>query len=150
MKETQSMQKKDLMKGLLVLVLITALLAACNALSAGPVSPEPGVTHSGTISMDKAQTARISLQVSDDGQAIESVNVAFTDLKCEGFSAGSTSSTAGTQTPIVDGKFEIKSSNIGSISGQFKSPTSVEGSIQLAFFEGKAECGTWEWSAIGE
>lgn len=144
------MQKRNFLKGLPVLVIIMVFLAACSGLPAGPVTPQPGVTLSGTISMDRANTARITLQVSDDGQAIESVNVTFTDIECDGFSAGSTSSTAGTQTPIVDGKFEIKSSNIGSISGQFKSPTSVEGSIQLAFFEGKAQCGTWEWSASGE
>jgi len=137
------MQNKSFLNVALILFLLSAFLAACG----GPVNPKPGATFSGVISMDKAKNARITLQVSEDGQTIESVNVAFTDLKCDGFSAGNTSSTVGTRTPIVNGKFEIKSSNIGAISGQFKSPTSVEGSIQLAFFEGKTECGTWKWSA---
>ena len=140
------MNKRINLMRLGILFLLTAFIAACG----GPVNPKPGATFSGDISMDKAKTARITLQVSEDGQAIESVNVTFAELKCDGFSAGSTSSTAGTHTSIVDGRFEIKSSNIGAISGQFKSPTSVEGSIQLAFFEGKTECGTWEWSATGE
>ena len=56
---------------------------------------------------------------------------------------------ASSHTPIVDGKFEFKSSNIGEISGQFKSPTTAKGTAHLAFFDGKAECGTWEWNATG-
>ncbi len=140
------MSNQNVLKRVMILVLITACLAACNALSAGPVNPKPGATLSGTITMDRAKTAHVTLKVSDDGKAIESVHFEFAELKCEGFSAGSSSSTTTSQSPIVDGKFEFKSSD-GVITGQFKSPTSAQGTIHVAFYDGQAECGTWEWSA---
>ncbi|MBU0494406.1 MAG: hypothetical protein KKA73_25710 [Chloroflexi bacterium] len=99
--------------------------------------------------MDRAQSAQITLKVSADGQTIESVSVSFTELKCEGFSAGSSSTTVTARAPITDAKFEFKPSNIGEISGRFTSSMAAQGTIHLAFFEGKAECGTWEWSATG-
>jgi hypothetical protein len=100
--------------------------------------------------MDAAKTAQISLKISDDGLTIEQVGVAFTEIKCEGFSAGSSSSTVSGQTPVTDGVFVFKSSNIGEINGQFTSATAAKGTIHLAFYDGNAECGTWDWSATGK
>jgi hypothetical protein len=127
------------------LVLIFLLLAAC-----GPVSPQPGAQLDGTITMDKAESARISLTVSKDGLAIESVSVSFTEIKCEGFSAGSTSTTITSISPITDGGFEFISSDLGEITGKFTSPNAARGTFHLVFFNGGVDCGTWEWSAGGE
>ena len=143
------MRNRNLLQRVVILILITASFIACNVLSAAPAKPKAGATLVGTIAMDRAKSAQITLKVSDDGQTIEWVSVAFTELKCEGFSAGSSSTMVTGYVPILDGKFEFKSSDIGEISGQFKSPTAVQGTVHLAFFDGKAECGTWEWSATG-
>lgn len=133
------------LRSLAALFLMTALLTACGARA----NPKPGASLSGTIEMQGAKSANISLRVSQDGQSIESVSVAFTELKCEAFSAGSSSSTVSARAPIASGKFQFKHSNIGEISGQFTSPTSARGTAHLLFFDGKAECGTWNWSATG-
>jgi hypothetical protein len=143
------MRNRNSLQCAVILILITASLVACDALPAAPAEPKPGATLAGTIAMDRAKSAQISLKVSDDGRTIEWVSVAFTELACEGFSAGSSSTKETGQFPITDGKIEFKSSNIGEISGQFTSPTAVQGTVHLAFFDGKAECGTWEWSATG-
>ena len=126
---------------LVILVLVLFLTSGCS------VNPKPGATFSGTISMDRAQNAQITLKVSDDGKTIEQVSVMFTDLKCEGYSSGRSSTTVSTSAPIAGGKFDFKLYDTGEISGQFKSPNEVQGTIHLAFFESKIECGTWDWSA---
>lgn len=143
------MRNRNPLQCVVILILITASLIACNVLPAAPAKPKPGATLVGTITMDRVKSAQIALKVSDDGQTIEWVSVTFTELKCERFSAGSSSTKVTGQVPITDGKFEFKSSDIGEISGQFTSPTAVQGTVHLAFFDGKAECGTWEWSATG-
>jgi hypothetical protein len=99
--------------------------------------------------MDRADSAQISLTVSADGQAVESVELSFTNLKCEGFSAGSSFSSSSSFAPIMDGKFEFEASD-AVVNGQFKTPTEAEGTIHVAFNDGLSECGTWEWSAAGE
>ena len=58
--------------------------------------------------MATASNARITLKVSEDGRMIQSVSVDFTNLKCEGFSAGSISTEEGGNHPILDDKFEIE------------------------------------------
>ena len=125
---------------------LAVVLSACQ-----PVQPEPGTTLSGTIAMgDKAETANLTLKVSDDGKAIVSARVDFTQITCESFSGGSmTSQNEGLNAPITDGQFEIKSSSIGEISGKFTASTAAQGTIHLLFkpgFGGEIECGTWEWS----
>jgi len=139
------MNRKINLMRLGILLLLSTCLAAC----AGPVNPKPGATLSGIISIDRAKSGRISVKVSDDGAAVEQVSVSFTDIECEGFSAGSSSTTVGSRTPIVDGKFMFKSSSIGEVNGQFKSPTEIKGTLHLAFYDGQVECGTWDWS-VGE
>ena len=131
------------------MTLVFLLLVGCGAPAATPSPPKPGATLVGTIAMERAKSAQITLKVSDDGQTIEWVSAAFTELKCEGFSAGSSSTKVTGRAPITDGKFEFKSSNIGEISGQFTSPTAAQGTAHLVFVNGKAECGTWQWSATG-
>jgi hypothetical protein len=152
------MRNRNQRQCVVILILITASLIACGVLPATPATPatpttpakpQPGATIVGTIAMDRAKSAQMTLKVSDDGQMIESVRVMFTELKCEGFSAGTSSTMVTVRAPITDGKFEFKSSDIGEISGQFASPTAVQGTVHLAFFDGKAECGTWEWSTTG-
>ena len=92
----------------------------------------PSVTLIGKIIMNRAKNAQITLRVSADGKLIEGLGFSFTDLKCEGFSAGSSSTEMTMQEPIIDGKFEF-SCSVGVISGQFTSPTAVQGSIHLKF-----------------
>lgn len=144
------MDKKNRTPTAVILVLITASLFSCAKQPPEPIKPQPGATLVGAIAMDRAKSAQIRLKVSADGQTIESVSLAFTELQCEGFSAGSSSTTTSTRAAITDGNFELKPSNIGEIRGQFTSPTAAKGTIHLAFFDGKAECGTWDWSAAGE
>jgi len=112
----------------------------------------PSVTLVGKITMDSAKIAQITLKVSADGKLIEGLGFSFTELKCEGFSAGSMSTEMTTRESVTDGKFEF-SSSFGVISGRFTSPTAVKGSIHLKFNQkpiGEFECGTWEWSAKGK
>ena len=112
----------------------------------------PSVTLVGKIAMNRAKSAQITLRVSADGKLIEGLGFSFTELRCEGFSAGSSSTEMTMQEPIIDGKFEF-SSSVGVISGQFTSPTAVQGSIHLRFNQkpiGEFECGTWDWSAKGK
>jgi len=134
---------------MMAMTLVFLLLVGCSAPAAKPSPPKPGATLTGTITMDRAKSAQITFKVSDDGQTIEWVSAAFTELKCEGFSAGSTSTKVTGRAAITDGKFEFKSPSIGEISGQFTSPTAAEGTAHLVFVNGKAECGTWKWGATG-
>jgi hypothetical protein len=118
-----------------------------------PSIAKPGATLVGTIAMATASSARITLKVSEDGRTIQSVSLAFTGLKCEGFSADSISTEAGGKFPILEDKFEVESSSIGKINGLFSSPTKAAGSYHVLLnlgFGGAIECGTWPWSATGE
>ena len=110
------------------MVLVLLMLAACGGKSA---SPKPGASFVGKIAMDTAKSAQINFKISADGQSIESLGFASTEIKCGGFSAGSTSSNTTGQYPVLDGKIEIKSSGIGDITGRFTSPTKAEGSIHI-------------------
>jgi hypothetical protein len=118
-----------------------------------PSMAKPGVTLAGTIAMATASSARITFKVSEDGRTIQSVSLAFTGLKCEGFSADSISTEAGGKYPILEDKFEVESSSIGKVNGRFSSPTKAAGSYHVLLnlgFGGAIECGTWDWSATGE
>jgi hypothetical protein len=135
---------------LLAMALVLLLLMACGGKSA---SPKPGATFVGKIAMDTAKSAQINFKISADGQSIESLGFSSTEIKCGGFSAGSTSSNASGQYPVMDGKIEIKSSSIGDITGRFTSPTKAEGSIHVlldAGMGGSIDCGTWDWSTTSE
>ena len=132
------------------MVLVLLLLVACGGKSA---SPKPGATFIGKIAMNTAKSAQINFKISADGQSIESLGFASTEIKCGGFSAGSTSSNTSGQYPVMDGRIEIKSSSIGDITGRFTSPTKAEGSIHLlldAGMGGSIDCGTWDFSAAAE
>ncbi len=120
------------------------LLTACAA-----ADPDPGVVLRGSIDTKNAASATISLKVSEDGGFIESISLGFTDLKCEGFSAGSYSTMTSMKTPITDGTFTI-TGEFGEVKGSFTSGSSAKGTIHLALFDGKAECGTADWSAKGD
>jgi hypothetical protein len=99
--------------------------------------------------MDKAKTAVLTLKVSADGSAVVSLSAAFTEVKCDGFSAGSITTKDESSHPITGGKLEISSSSLGKITGQFTSSTAANGSIELTINPGigsKIPCGTWNWS----
>ncbi len=128
---------------LLAAVILLLVLSGCGAKT---VTPKAGAVFSGSIEMESAKTAQISLKVSQDSLSIEQVGLSFTELDCQGFSAGSSMTTVSTMVPITDGSFVYKSDDIGEISGKFTSPTKAEGSAHLAFYGGQAECGTWNWS----
>ncbi len=133
----------------LTAALAAALLVGCGAST--PPTPKPGATLSGPIEMgNKATTAVITLQVSDDGSAITSMSASFTDLKCEGFSAGSMTTQAKSTHPISGGTLQVDSSSLGKVTGTFTSPTAIAGSIELTINPGIGSpipCGTWDWSA---
>jgi hypothetical protein len=165
------MRYQNFFKGMMGIALTLLLLAGCIAQnethvreSATPlpptatpvppaVNPQPGVSLVGAILMDNAKTTTISLKVSADGQNIESVGFATSELKCGGFSAGSISSSASGQYPILKGKITINSSGFGDITGRFTSPAKAEGSIHVIMSggpTGSVDCGTWDWSAASE
>jgi len=133
----------------LIAALAALLLVGCGAST--PPTPNPGATLSGPIEMgDKAATAEITLQVSDDGSAITSMSAFFTDVKCDGFSAGSIMSQDGSTHPISGGALQVDSRSLGKLTGTFTSPTAVAGSIELTINPGIGSpipCGTWDWSA---
>ena len=132
------------------MALVLLLLAGCGTQSA---SPKPGARFAGKIAMDTAKTAQITFEISADGQSIVSLGFSGTEIKCGGFSAGSTSSNTSGQYPVMEGKIEIKSSGIGDITGRFTSPTKAEGSIHIMLGSGMGsaiDCGTWNWSATGD
>jgi len=122
-----------------------------------PLPPYAGATFVGTFDMgDKAQKAELSLKASEDGQAFVYVKLDFTDITCEGFTSGFTKASVKIEndkivSPITDGNFEIKMSNLAEIVGSFEGPTALKGTIHLMGTSGAldmpAECGTWEWTA---
>ena len=118
------------------------------------IQPNPGATLSGPIEMGgKAATAVITLKVSDDGGAITSLSAFFTNVKCDGFSAGSIMSQDGSTHPISGGALQVDSSSLGKLTGTFTSPTAVAASIELTINPGIGSpipCGTWDWSASQE
>ena len=143
------MSYPKLIQGMMRIALVFLLLAGCSAHAA---KPKPGAAFTGTIAMKTAGSAAITFKISRDGRMIESLGISFTDIKCEGFSAGSSSSMVSLQYPILDGKITITSSGIGEISGRFTSPTKADGSIHVLMSAGmgsEIECGTWNWSATG-
>jgi hypothetical protein len=135
------------MKKALFYIAISLLILSIITSCAGAANPQGGAVLIGTIKMTRASSANLSLTVSADGSSIETVTVAFTDLQCEGFSAGSSENSFSSVIPINNGEFTADSTSIGDINGKFTSPTSASGSIHLTFFEGSSECGTWDWSA---
>jgi hypothetical protein len=140
------MSQQKAPKKLIAITLVFMVLSGCGA-----PAPKPNATLVGTISMEeRASSAQITLKVSNDGKTIESVGVGFTQLKCEGFSSGSSSTLVSANAAITNGKFVFKSTDFGEIDGQFTSPIAAKGSVHLAFFDGKAECGSWKWSAKGK
>jgi hypothetical protein len=155
----------------LAAMLAAVLLSACGGIFARPVDPKPGAVISGTIAMPGAKSASLSLRISGDGRMIEQGWITFSELKCppsdagrracgsgmwsnveisnfncSEFSAGRISALIAVDKPVTNGKFEITSAFAGEISGQFTSPTAGKGKVHLAFFGGKLECGSWEWS----
>jgi hypothetical protein len=147
-RSVKKMRHPKLSQRLSGLALVFLLLVGCGAHSA---APKPGVTFAGTIAMDTAKSATLTLKIADNGQMIETVSLAFTEIKCGGFSAGSTSSTVSGEYSILQGKFTIDENGIGKIIGRFSSPTKADGSIHilLSGMGSPIDCGTWNWSATG-
>lgn len=138
------------MKRHMYLVLLAVLLVACG----GTSMPEPGSTFSGPIDISGgASSGTFTFTVSDDGAAITFVGFSLTDVRCDGFSAGSWASQAsGMPFPIRDGSINVSSSSIGEAEGRFTSPTEASGTIdlrpELSFGQTtRCELGEWEWSA---
>jgi hypothetical protein len=140
----------------LAAALAAVFLAGCGASTPAPtavpsIRPNPGATLSGPIEMgDKATSAVIALHVSDDGSAITSLSASFTNLKCDGFSAGSMSSQDTSMHAITGGEMRMDSTSLGKLTGTFTSPTAAAGSIELTINPGIGSaipCGTWNWSA---
>jgi hypothetical protein len=136
---------------LLVIFGLILPLAACGGGGTPATSPRPGAVLTGPIEISgKASGGTISLTVSDDGALITSVAITLTDLKCDGFSAGSLTKEASGVFPAAKGKVVASLSGIGKIDGRFTSPTVASGTIDLALeipFGGSCELGTLNWSA---
>jgi hypothetical protein len=115
-------------------------------------SPQPGAVLSGPIEISgKASSGTIGLTVSDDGASVTSVKVTLTELKCDGFSAGSLTKEVSGAFAAAKGKVVASLSGIGKIDGRFTSPTAASGTIDLALEipmgGGTCKLGTQNWSA---
>jgi len=116
------------------------------------IEPQPGVALSGPIEMgDMAKKAVINLTVSEDGSSIASWSVAFEALECETFKTDTLVTQEESHTQISEAAFEVTTSKMGDLSGQFSEPSQASGTIHLLIDLGLGgepiECGTWEWSA---
>ena len=116
------------------------------------VEPQPGVVLSGPIEIgDMAKKAVINLTVSEDGSSIASWSVAFEALECETLKTDTLITKEESLTLISQAAFEVTSSKIGELRGQFSAPSQASGTIHLLIDYGLGgeaiECGTWEWSA---
>jgi len=135
----------------LVIVGLILPAAACGGGGTSATSPQPGAVVTGPIEISgKASSGTISLTVSDDGASIASVKVTLTELKCDGFSAGSLTKEAGGAFPAAKGNVVASLSGIGKIDGRFTSPTAASGTIDLALeipMGGTCKLGTQNWSA---
>ncbi len=118
------------MNRLIFIVAIAALaLSACSGAKAKPTA---GATFSGPIHLaqEKASSATLTFTVSDDGSKITNVGVMYTDLHCDGMSAGSMQhSTSGEYE--LGNTLDISPSSIGHIQGNFSSPTKASGTIDI-------------------
>ena len=100
------------------------------------VTPLAGATFTGFVDISgKASSGIISLIVSEDSTSITSVGVTLTDLKCNGFSAGSMTKRTEGNFPITEGKIVASVSGIGEIKGHFTSPDNAIGTINLILVE---------------
>lgn len=135
------------------IVFISLLLAACGggaslpATQLPPAEPSPGARYSGPIEMgDKAKEATIAFQIARDGTTISALELSFTELKCEGFSAGESFKREVAIYPINAGKFEFSSNSFGDVSGAFTSPEAASGTIELKLDTGfggpPVDCGS--------
>ncbi len=140
-------------KSWLLLLIVGAILplTACGGDGAPATSPQPGAVLTGPVEISgKASSGTISLTVSEDGASITSVGITLTDLKCDGFSAGSFTKEAGGEFPAAKGKVAASLSGIGEINGRFTSPTEASGTIELALeipYAEPCKLGTSNWSA---
>ena len=138
----------------LSLVIVGLILPAAACGGGGgtsATSPQPGAVLIGPIQISgKASSGTISLTVSDDGASIVSVKVTLTELKCDGFSAGSLTKEVSGAFPAAKGNVVASLSGIGKIDGRFTSPTAASGTIDLALeipMGGTCKLGTQNWSA---
>ena len=136
----------------------TALFAAaaivavsCGGGGKGGVVPQPNGTLSGPIEISgKASSGTITLAVSEDGKSITFVTIALKDLKCDGSSAGSSSTGVAVTLHVAGGNLNGSLPSLGKISGRFSSPTEASGKVDLKWDMGGAapcELGEWKWSA---
>jgi len=136
----------------------TALFAAaaivavsCGGDGKGGMVPQPNGTLTGPIEISgKASSGTITLTVSEDGKSLTFVTIALKDLKCDGFSAGSSSTGVAVTLPVDDGNLNGSLPSLGKMSGHFSSPTEASGKVDLKWDTGGAapcELGEWKWSA---
>lgn len=150
----------------ILLLLVAATFAGCSgntgvtegestsATEGGSAAPTPGATYGGPIEISgTASSAVISLVISADGASISSVGVTLTDLKTETFSAGSMTKEVTGNIPISDGTFTGSLSGLGTIEGQFITPTEASGKVKLKVeipLSTPADLGEFAWTASAE
>lgn len=150
---------------ILVFALLTFLTSGCNRTSAPSaaqaISPQPGSSFTGNLEGEKeAGSGTISFDISEDGTAINNLNITLNDssANCGGASTG-TLGFGQLSLPfdgpylIKEGNFSLVISKSGELKGKFVSPTEASGSINLileiTLFGNAQTCdfGTWNWSA---
>jgi hypothetical protein len=79
------------------------------------------------------------------------VQFTLTDPKCDGFSAGSSTTETQSVFPVTNGNIAISLARGDQIKGRFTSPTAASGTIDLTVDPGiggtPCDLGTWNWSA---
>ena len=129
----------------------TIVAVSCGGGGKGGVAPQANGTLTGPIEISgKASSGTITLTVSEDGKSITFVTVLLKDLKCDGFSAGSSSTGVAVKFPVAGGNLNGSPPSLGKISGHFSSPTEASGKVDLKWDMGgvaPCELGEWKWSA---
>jgi len=136
-------------KKLLLLLLIIGIIFYLTT-CAKKVTPKPNTTFIGDIEIsEKASTGTISFKILGDGSLITSISITLTDVKANGFSAGSITQRNDTSFSITEGNIDASISAIGDIKGRFTSPTKANGTIHLLLevLNVTYDLGTWNWSA---
>jgi hypothetical protein len=145
------------------------LAAGCGG-EAGAVSPQPGATFAGAITISipgeyaTAGEGEFEFVITDDGMAIASVGYSLMDIRCSNATASVVVESGGWSStlepaqaiPIANGQFEFDFGDL-KVNGQFTSPTEATATIEITsdvnIMTGTplmCDFGTWDWSGSAE
>ncbi len=109
--------------------------------------PQPGASFGGPLTLEGQEgSAMLTFQVSEDGKSISYISLMLMSLQCGELNTGITILQETSSLPIDAGVFQGTFSKVGEIEGEFTSPMSAHGQMNLRFDYGLGgdpiECGT--------